>query len=148
MKRDGFLPRRKRLKNKAALNRQSELTRTALKPKPARKDPAEEQARALVSQRSGGRCEICGTRPATNFHHRQNRSASGGWSAANGMALCGSGTTGCHGYVTEHPLRAREQGWSVPSWADPARTPVWIFGREFVLLTANGDYATTEDEVA
>jgi hypothetical protein len=148
VKRTGGWPRKKRLQARAALNRGAELTRTAMKPKPARKDPLEDQARALVSQRSGGRCEICGSRPASNFHHRQNRSASGVWSAENGMALCGSGTTFCHGFVTGNPRRAREQGWSVPSWADPARIPAWIFGREFVLLTPTGDYATLEDEVA
>lgn len=144
----GALPRRTRLKNRGALNRQSELARTAMKAKPTRRDPAEEQARALVSQRSGGRCEACGVKRASNWHHRKPRSAGGVWSADNGMDLCGSGSTGCHGWITEHPKGAREQGWSVPSWADPARTPVWIFGREFVLLTANGDYTTTEEEVA
>ena len=63
------------------------------------------------------------------------------------MALCGSGTTGCHGHITSHPKLAREQGWSVPSWADPATTLVWIYGREYVLLTPGGDY-TTQEEVA
>ena len=140
MKRGGPLQRRTRLQNRGTLNRASELARTAMKVVRSKKDPAEARARELVAQRAGGRCEVCGVRPASNWHHRRPRSAGGGWSAENGMALCGSGSTGCHGEITENPRRAREQGWSVPSWADPATTPVWIYGREFVLLTAGGDY--------
>lgn len=141
MKRGGPLPRRTRLKNRSALNRQSELTRTAMKPKPAKHDPAETLARQVVRARSGGVCELDGRTPATEMHHRQNRSQGGDWTAPNLLHLCSAH----HLHITTHPQAAREQGWFVPSWIDPARTPVWIFGREFVLLTPNVDYATTEE---
>lgn len=144
MKRGGPLPRRKRLQARAALNRAAELTRSAMKATSPKRDPAEAAARRVVRARSAGRCEVCGVRAATNFHHRLNRSGGGRWDATNGLDLCGSGTTGCHGEITTNPKRAREQGWSVPSYADPARTPTWIYGREFVLLTPHGTYENEE----
>lgn len=125
--------------------RQSAVSRTAMKPKPAKRDPAEVKARAIVKARSGGMCEVCGGKPSTNWHHRQNRSVGGRWDAANGLAVCGTGTTGCHGYITTNPQAAREQGWSVPSHLDPARTPAWIARRGFVLLNSVGDYITDEE---
>ena len=42
---------------------------------------------------------------------------------------------------------SREQGWSVPSWEDPVRVPVWIAGREFVFLTTKGNYESKDGEI-
>ena len=54
-------------------------------------------------------CALCGSR-ATNWHHRLNRSKGGPDDAFNLAPLCGSGTTGCHGWVTEHPREAEKVG--------------------------------------
>jgi hypothetical protein len=110
----------------------------------------EKTARALVYARSAGLCERCGAARATNWHHRQARGRGkvGQWCPSNGMHLCGSGSTGCHGYITENPKTSREQGWSVPSWEDPANVPVWVTGREFVFLTPNGNYENPDGEAA
>jgi hypothetical protein len=95
-------------------------------------------ARSLVYERSGGICEVCGKARGTNWHHRKNAGQGGLWAASNGLHLCGSGTTGCHGHITTHPAVSREQGWSVPSWGDPLTTRVWLAGRGFVFLRDDG----------
>jgi hypothetical protein len=108
----------------------------------------ERKARELLYQRSSHVCELCSSRRGTNAHHRKPRSLGGLWTPSNLLHLCGSGSTGCHGYVTTNPQIAREQGWSVPSWADPARTPVWIAWREFVFLDDHGNYQNEDGEAA
>ena len=47
-----------------------------------------------------------------------------------GVVLCGTGTTGCHGYVESNRAEAAEQGWLVPRRdpRDPADVPVYIDG--------------------
>ena len=57
-------------------------------------------------------CVRCGAR-ATNWHHRLNRSQGGPDDAFNLVPLCGSGTTGCHGWVTLHPSEAEAVGLHV-----------------------------------
>lgn len=100
----------------------------------------QQKARRIVKARSNGVCEICGGSQATDMHHRRNRSQGGQWAPENLMHLCHPH----HMHITTHPAQAREQGWSVPSWADPATTLVWIYAREYVLLTPNGDYQAEE----
>jgi hypothetical protein len=99
-----------------------------------RKD--EQEARRLVRERSGGICERCAAARATNFQHRQARGQGGPWTASNGLDVCGSGTTGCHGYMHAHPAESYERGWSVHSWDDPAEVPV---------LTAQGWMQLNDD---
>jgi hypothetical protein len=112
----------------------------------------ERVARPLVRARSGGICEtripgVCLGR-AANMHHRKNRSQGGKWTASNLIDLCGSGTTGCHGVLTDPQGRRTEyeaNGWIVPSYANPAEVPVLIHnattGHDWVLLDDNGDLA-------
>lgn len=99
----------------------------------------EAAARKLVYARSQGRCEICAAREGTNFHHRQSHGRI--WSPENGLHLCGSGTTGCHGWVTEHPSISRELGWMVSNFQPPTapgETPALVRGRWCVLLHDGG----------
>ena len=98
--------------------------------------------RDRLRERSGGVCEICWWNRATNWHHRKNRSQLGGNELSNAMHLCGSGTTGCHGMVTENPALAYENGWSVRSGHDPAAIPVLRFGSDWVLLADDGTTTT------
>jgi hypothetical protein len=109
----------------------------------------EQQARRLVRERSAGICERCGHARAINFHHRKNRSQGGLWCPTNAADLCGSGTTGCHGEVTEHPHQAREEGgWVVWSHEDPAAIPIrhWQWG--WVLPSQDGCFTFTERPAA
>lgn len=80
----------------------------------------EKISREVVYARSGGDCEVRYPRVclgrATNWHHR--RAAGRIWTPANGLHVCGSGTTGCHGWITHHPAMAREFGWTVSNYTD------------------------------
>lgn len=87
----------------------------------------EAAVRAAVAQRSGGVCEIaiagiCRGRNE-NISHRKARSQGGLWSTANCMAACGSGTTGCHGWVESHPTEARQLGLRLTSRQSPLAVP-------------------------
>lgn len=119
----------------------------------------EQAARRIVRQRSGGDCEVrivgvCQGR-ATNFQHRKARIHGGDWSPSNGIDVCGSGNaSGCHGYIHQHPMASIEKGWTVPSWADPSKTPVevWMWGsmQAFAYLDDQGclHLAEAPDDVA
>jgi len=61
-------------------------------------------------------------------------------SCVNLLTLCGSGTTGCHGWVEAHPQDATMSGWSVPSWADPATVPVRHWEHGWALATPDGTW--------
>lgn len=60
----------------------------------------------------------------------------------NLLAVCGSGTTGCHGWMEGHPIGAEVAGWRVRQSDDPRRMPVdhARYGRVF--LTPNGSIRT------
>jgi hypothetical protein len=108
--------------------------------------PEERACRRIVSERSGGVCEVCGGARATNKHHRVK--AGRVWRPSNVLDVCGSGTTGCHGRIESYPDASKEQGWWLLPVQDPARAPVWIFGRGFVFLSDTGEIHDVEDEVA
>jgi len=96
-------------------------------------------ARALVHMRSDRICEVCGNQQATNVHHRKNRSQGGTWATSNLLHLCGSGTTGCHGRITDdHDGTANRNGWTCKSFEDPATTPCLIRNGRVILLD-NGE---------
>jgi hypothetical protein len=96
----------------------------------------EAQARDLLYARSERVCERCGMRRATNAHHR--RAPGRVWSPENLLDLCGTGTTGCHGFVTcEEVALSREFGWVVRRDWDPLWIPVLQF-RRWVFLTRDG----------
>ena len=68
----------------------------------------------LVRWRDRDRCLRCGTYTAGgSLHHRQGRGGADPHRAANLILLCGSGTTGCHGYVHANPAESYGAGWMV-----------------------------------
>lgn len=48
---------------------------------------------------------------------------------SNLLTLCGSGTTGCHGWIEHHPTYAEDHGWSVRQHErlTVAAVPVWTW---------------------
>lgn len=138
------------------------LARTVkIKTPPARRRPRvtgpTAAERALVVDRAGWCCELCGRRLGhhdTGFvapysiHHRQPRSLGGSSrpernAAYNLLLLCGSATSlgGCHQLVESRRAHAEEQGWLVRHGLDPAEVPVYVTGYGAVLLTGDGRYA-------
>jgi hypothetical protein len=90
-------------------------------------DVPEREGRRIVRERSGGLCEIrlpglCLQRVG-GVHHRLPRSGGGPWCACNLLGACGSGTTGCHGWVEGHPALAYALGLKVRRGDDPCPTP-------------------------
>lgn len=104
----------------------------------------------LVIERDGC-CVRCGSAAQGqrgvdwSIQHRKKRSAGIDNSLSNLILLCGSGTTGCHGWVEAHPIEAEHAGgWSVSRYSNPSTTPVLVrseFGERWVYLTEAGEYA-------
>ncbi|TDW30993.1 hypothetical protein EDD25_2781 [Cryobacterium psychrophilum] len=97
-----------------------------------------------VDRRDLYRCMRCGVAiDGGSRHHRQRRQV-GGHSLPQLVLLCGSGTTGCHGWVHAHPQQSREHGYIVRTHVpDPATIPVLIgavrqSGNYWALLTDLG----------
>lgn len=114
----------------------------------------------IVLERAAGRCEMCGD-PGTNTHHRAGRGMGGSKDPrlglpSNLLRLSGSGSTGCHGWVTNHPAAAYDLGLLVRRGQDPAKVPVHLFIPDvfgwppagWVLLTNDGRYVPVEENVA
>lgn len=102
-------------------------------------------AEKIARKRDGRHCRRCGI-AITGFgslHHRLPRGMGGSKSptgkaradrASNLVLLCGSGTTGCHGWVERHRRQAYETGWLVHRDDDPQKTILTdIWGRRFQL---------------
>ncbi|WNM65444.1 HNH endonuclease [Microbacterium phage Phonegingi] len=93
----------------------------------------------IIDERDGYSCVRCGISLAAvsgSRHHRQRR-RSGDHSPANLILLCGSGTTGCHGWAHAHPAEARAVGLIVPTWTQPEFVPVLTW-RGWLRLVPDG----------
>lgn len=55
------------------------------------------------------------------------------------LHVCGSGTTGCHGYIESHRGEAYDKRWLLRQGADPSQA-VWLYGHVWVTLTPDGGY--------
>lgn len=79
----------------------------------------------LVKQREQGRCARDGQPLAGgSLHHRQLRSQFGAETLENKVGLCGSGTTGCHGWAHHNRDDAAKEGWIVSAYDNPAAVPL------------------------
>lgn len=56
-----------------------------------------------VKERDGGKCRVCG-KPCQSVHEMRPVSIGGEVALKNCIAVCGSGTTGCHGKLQRHEL--------------------------------------------
>lgn len=69
-------------------------------------------------------------RPETNY-------------ASNLMALCGTGITGCHGYLESNRNEAFDYGFIVPQFEMPNTVIVKTFTNGWVHLNDDGSYTPT-----
>lgn len=107
------------------------------------------QACVLVDERSSRKCERCGRTILVggSHHHRKLRSRGGTDSPANLVLLCGSGTTGCHGWVHANPASATEDGWMLGTKQDPESVAIDSARYGHVFLGVDGQtYGLTPDE--
>lgn len=65
------------------------------------------EVRAYVFARERNLCRCCRFRSAESMHELRPKSLRGRVSKTNSVALCGSGTTGCHGFCQTHAIQAR-----------------------------------------
>jgi hypothetical protein len=110
----------------------------------------ERMIRAGVLSLNGGFCQLACTRQASNFAHRIPQGQGGPYIAANGLGLCGSGTTGCHWSTEQARDLAYACGWLVRTCDDvhpalqAAATPALIttiLGRGWHILGDDGAFA-------
>ena len=112
-----------------------------------------------VIARDLGCCVRCGKHVAHlergfawSIHHRRPRGKGGtslAWvgAAANLIVLCGSGTTGCHGWIESHRADARADGHLVPLNGIVRADEVAVrhAGLGLVLLTDEGGWRPVEE---
>ncbi len=89
-----------------------------------------------IHARDGGRCVVHGDRAQT-VHHRNHRHRDD--RPSNRISVCGSGTTGGHGWIEGNWARANANGWTISRHtAEPAQVWVWYeagpYGQGFYLL--------------
>ena len=104
----------------------------------------EKRCRELVYARSNSACEMCDRALGREVHHRKNRSQGGKWTPENALHLC----TFCHHFATVNPAVARENGWSVSAYQDPATVPALLARHGLVYLTPDGQTIPTERTAA
>lgn len=81
--------------------------------------------RAAVLERDDRHCTRCGVSLYGRYyslHHRRARKAGGSkhlHTMANLVAVCGSGTTGCHGEIESNRTESYALGWLVPNGVTP-----------------------------
>lgn len=102
---------------------------------------------ATCWERDEHRCFRCGAYlssawPGYSCHHRQLQGSGGPDTPENRIMLCGSGTTGCHGWVHANPAVARAHGWLVSKFTGhPELVPAEHHSRGWLLLAADGSFA-------
>jgi len=113
------------------------------KPKPLRVD---DETRFTVLARGFYRCERCREdflgKPVS-IHHRRPRMMGGSKNAelhrpANLIALCGSGTSGCHGWVESNREQARTFGFLIQKVESAEEIPFKDLNGDWWLIDNDG----------
>ena len=108
--------------------------------------------RVLVLNRARYRCERCGVSLSESYHyslhHRTPRGMGGSRDirlnlASNLVAICGSGTTDCHGWIESNRSVSEDDGWLVSRYQEVAEVPLQIWGVGWRYLTDEGTYSST-----
>lgn len=106
-----------------------------------------EETRFLVYARAGYRCERCFKKLLGVFgasvHHRRPRMMGGSkkpelHKPANLIVLCGSGTSGCHGWVESNRDKAREHGYLIHKVSSAEEIPFRDNAGIWYLIDNNG----------
>lgn len=107
-----------------------------------------QDTRQIVYARAGYRCELCKeSAVGGSVHHRRPRGMGGDRrpetnAPSNLLLLCGSATTGCHGWVEENRQHAMFLGLLVSRYdARPIpEIPVTLDSDRSIYLTDDGTY--------
>ena len=106
-------------------------------------NPIPTVAREKVDARDRHRCVRCGM-PAQDKHHRRRRRENHDGKAhspSNLITLCGRGnTSGCHGWVHQHPVEARALGYTLRPDQDPDVESMQYVRKGRVRLDSQGSF--------
>ena len=106
----------------------------------------------LVEGRESNRCIVCdrylraGNWPGMSHHHKKRRSQTYGdperHAPSNVIDVCGTdNSTGCHGWIHQHPEQARALGYLLKSYdPEPSQVPVYSCRRGWILLDTDGQW--------
>lgn len=96
-------------------------------------------------------CQWCGRTitDAYSLQHRRARAGGGSVEKAtnlpsNLVLMCGTATTGCHGYVESHPFEASARGFRVRQGDDPAHVQIKTYSHGVCLLDDFGGITRQE----
>lgn len=110
-----------------------------------RKSGPGQDTRLTVLTRAHLRCEVCDgdLSAGMSVHHRKPRGMGGTRDEginglANLLAVCGSGTTGCHGWIEVNRSESRARGLLVYRNDDPEQVPFQDSRGRWWLLTGDG----------
>ncbi|GIH26007.1 hypothetical protein Aph01nite_43170 [Acrocarpospora phusangensis] len=115
---------------------------------PATDTGPSDKTRAQVEGRDGYRCVRCGgpwVKGEDSIQHRIPRGRGGTNALENLLLLCGDGVTKCHGDVEHNRGEAYRAGYLVLTGLDPAAQPVLVHGRDWMLPTRDGSWATATE---
>lgn len=106
-----------------------------------------EKVRRLVLERDDHQCVRCAHGQQLQVHHRRPRGAGGtrrpeiAYGFPNLITVC----LFCHEYIERNREISYRLGYLVRSGHNPATSPLWLPGREWVLLTDAGDIEPVRD---
>ncbi len=103
------------------------------------------KAELAAIARDGAECLRCGRNlegiPAS-LHHRKLKGRKVPkieWDLVENIAtMCGTGTTGCHGWAHHNRSAAKTDGWIVASWDIPHREPMHDLRNNMITLMQDG----------
>jgi hypothetical protein len=113
-----------------------------------------QKTKNLVDLRDGNSCVRCGHWLPGNpggRHHRKKRSQCSKaekHQVYNVVDICGTGTTGCHGWVHSHMAESYALGYLVHGYADPREVPIKHFRYGWCRLDVEGGFERlSSDEI-
>lgn len=116
-------------------------------------NPDDETVEAVL-KRADGKCESCGEELygrrgiEYSIHHRKRRSQGGDNRLSNLVALCGHGTSGCHGAAHSEVAQAQVFGFLVLSTDRPEAVPVDLARHGRSRLTNGGGHIPAPEQEA
>lgn len=110
------------------------------------------RAELAAMERDGPTCRRCGRwveGQLGSLHHRKLKGRATPRHdydrVENLVVLCGTGTTGCHGWCHAEPKTAHEAGWVCWSWENPAERPCRTLHNTLLMLLEDG--SAVEDDL-
>jgi hypothetical protein len=113
--------------------------------------PGITEAEQAAKDRDGDTCQRCGRnlqgQPASKHHRKLKGRGTPPEEfdrVENIVVLCGTGTTGCHGWAHAERTASHEAGWTCWTWEDPAVRPCLTLVGTMVMFLEDGTKVVDE----